>query len=138
MGEQGYPFPAVGWQGIFAPVGTPTDVLERFQREANAFQETRELKAALVNLNVEPPPVWSSQRLRELITSDLEVWKRIVQDGRSRWTERLHSRTTSMPAVKSITVYEQKQDAEHAVSIGAADFAKLNHGRRRAGDAAGQ
>ena len=48
----------------------------------NAIQATSELKGVLVNLNVEPTPIWSSERFRELIASDLEVWKRIVNDAR--------------------------------------------------------
>lgn len=82
MGEQGFSFPATGWQGIFAPQGTPSAIIERLHSEVNAIQVTPALKAAMVNLDIEPPPIWSSQRFRELIADDLVVWKQIVQDAK--------------------------------------------------------
>jgi tripartite-type tricarboxylate transporter receptor subunit TctC len=79
MGEQGYPFPAVGWQGIFAPAGTPKDVLQRINAQVNRIQATPEAKAAAERMNTEPPPVWPPERFTAMIENDLAEWKKVVQ-----------------------------------------------------------
>ena len=81
MGEQGYPFPAIGWQGVFAPAKTPAAIVDRLNTEINRIQSDPELKALMIRNNVEAAPSWSSGRFRELLASDLDVWKKIVQDG---------------------------------------------------------
>ena len=81
MGEQGYPFPAVGWQGVFAPAGTSDATVSRLHAEINRVQADPELRAVIVRNNIESPPIWSTTKFRELMASDLEVWKKIVQDG---------------------------------------------------------
>ena len=82
MGEQGFPFPALGWQGIFAPVGTPPAVIARIHADINAIQASAELQALMSNMNIEPPPIWTTQQFRAMIAGDLEVWKKIVQDAK--------------------------------------------------------
>ena len=81
MGEQGHPFPAVGWQGVFAPAGTPATVVARLHAEINRVQAEPELRALIVRNNIEAPPIWSIEKFRELLASDFEVWRKIVQDG---------------------------------------------------------
>lgn len=81
MGEQGYPFPALGWQGIFAPAGTPAAVVRRIHDEVNRIQATPELKALMVRMNTEPPPIWTSEQFRAMISRDLEVWRRTARDA---------------------------------------------------------
>lgn len=81
MGEQGYPFPAVGWQGVFAPAGTSEATVGRLHAEINRVQADPELRALIVRNNVEAPPIWSTTKFRELMVSDFDVWKKIVQDG---------------------------------------------------------
>jgi tripartite-type tricarboxylate transporter receptor subunit TctC len=81
MGEQGYPFPALGWQGIFAPAGTPPAITGRLHDEVNRIQATAQLKTLMVRMNTEPPPIWTSQQFRELIVRDLQEWKKIARDA---------------------------------------------------------
>ena len=81
MGEQGHPFPPLGWQGIFAPAGTPAAVVQRIHAEVNRFQNTPELKATMVRMNLEPPPIWTSEQFRSLIARDLEEWKKIARES---------------------------------------------------------
>ena len=82
MGEQGFPFPAVGWQGIFAPNGTPQAIISRIHDEVNRIQATEELQSMMVRMNIEAPPIWSTEQFRDMIRNDLQVWKKIVADGK--------------------------------------------------------
>lgn len=82
MAEQGFPFPGTGWQGVLAPKGTPSAIVERLNAEINAFMTAPETKALAVRLNVEPPRALSIEEFRALIVRDLEVWKKIVTDGK--------------------------------------------------------
>ena len=82
FGEQGHPFPAVGWQGIFAPPGTPPAIVNRIHTEINRIQKTPELSAVMNRMNLEPPPVWSIEQFRDMMRNDLQVWKKIVSEGK--------------------------------------------------------
>lgn len=82
MGEQGYPFPGTGWQGVFAPVGTPAAIVQRVHAEINKILATQEMKDLMVRVNVDPPPLWTTEQFRSLLVHDLGVWKKIVADGR--------------------------------------------------------
>lgn len=81
MGEQGFPFPPLGWQGVFAPAGTPAAVTQRLHAEINRIQGTAELKAQMSRMNLEPPPIWTSEQFRDLIVRDLQEWRKIAQDS---------------------------------------------------------
>ncbi len=81
MGEQGYPFPGTGWQGILAPKGTPPAIIGRLNAEINKILTTPEMKELTVKLNVEPPAARSTEQFRELLVRDVAVWKKIVTDG---------------------------------------------------------
>ena len=54
MGEQGYPFPAARLAGHFRATGTSPAIFDRYIVRPMPSQATPELKAVLVNLNVEP------------------------------------------------------------------------------------
>ncbi len=82
MGEQGYPFPGTGWQGLLAPKGTPSAIIERLNTEINKILVTPEVEELTVRLNVEPPRSRSIEEFRSLLVHDLDVWKKIVADAR--------------------------------------------------------
>jgi tripartite-type tricarboxylate transporter receptor subunit TctC len=81
MGEQGYPFTAVGWMGVFAPAGTPPAVLQRLNQEINGIQARPETAAEMARRNYEPPPVKSLDEFRDIVRSDLQTWREIVRKG---------------------------------------------------------
>lgn len=82
MAEQGFPFPGTGWQGVLAPKGTPAAVIDRLNAETNKILVTPEMKELTARLNVEPPQARSIEQFRTLLVRDLEVWKKIVIDGK--------------------------------------------------------
>ena len=56
MIESGYPqvgFHPDVWQGIFAPAGTPTPIVEKLNTEINAVLKTPEVEQACVRLGVD-------------------------------------------------------------------------------------
>lgn len=81
MGEQGYPFPALGWHGIFAPPNTPPAILQRLHAEMNRILASDDVKAMATRMNTEPPPVWPAERFKAMIETDLAEWKKIVRDA---------------------------------------------------------
>jgi tripartite-type tricarboxylate transporter receptor subunit TctC len=87
MGEQGYPFKPLGWQGIFAPAGTPPAILQRIHAEVNRVQATPELKALMVRMNLEPPPIWTTEQFRAMMVRDLEEWKKIATEANIKATD---------------------------------------------------
>ena len=81
MGEQGYPFEAVGWFGLFAPAGIPPAIVERLSAEVNRFQRRPEVAARMAALNFEPPPVKTPAQFKAIVQNDFQMWRRIVQDA---------------------------------------------------------
>lgn len=81
MGEQGYPFEAVGWFGVFVPVGTPKPIVQRLSDEINKIQSQPDMAAKLAFFNVGPSPLKSPDQFRAVIASDLQTWKKIVTDA---------------------------------------------------------
>lgn len=84
FGEQGYPFPAVGWQGIFAPPGTPEPVVRRITDEVHRILAQAEMRDMMSRMNVEPTPMWNGERLAAQMRDDLATWQAIVTDGKIR------------------------------------------------------
>jgi tripartite-type tricarboxylate transporter receptor subunit TctC len=81
MGEQGYPFDAVGWFGLFAPQGTPAAIIERLTAEVNSIQRLPEIAARMATMNFEPPPVKTAAQFKAIVANDLQTWRKIVQDA---------------------------------------------------------
>ncbi|EHP39835.1 extra-cytoplasmic solute receptor [Cupriavidus basilensis OR16] len=79
MREQGFPFEAVGWFGMFAPAGTPPAIVARLHDEVNRIQATTEMQTLMARLNFEPPPIASIDQFRATISKDLTVWQEIAR-----------------------------------------------------------
>lgn len=81
LSEQGYPFTATGWQGVFAPKNTPTELLERLHAAINHELVQPEFAESLRELNIPPATPVSRQAFTQLITNDLAAWRKVVVDG---------------------------------------------------------
>lgn len=81
MSEQGHPFPATGWQGLFAPKGTPAAVVERMHGEINKVLAVPEFQHAMREANVPPTPIWTRAQFEAMLAGDLKVWREIVVKG---------------------------------------------------------
>lgn len=84
MTEQGYPFPATGWQGVFVPKGTPNTIVQRLHAEINRVLAEPEFQAAMQRMNVPPTPIWTRERFTNMLASNLKVWQQIVTNGNIR------------------------------------------------------
>jgi len=62
LAESGYPgFDIPFWAGLFAPAGTPKEVVEKLNREVRAILATAEMRTQLANLGTEPGELTAEQ-----------------------------------------------------------------------------
>jgi len=81
MGEQGYPFDAVGWFGVFAPAQTPRPMVERMNAEINKILKTSEMAKRMEGMNFEPPPAKSVEEFKAIVARDLKTWQTIASEA---------------------------------------------------------
>jgi tripartite-type tricarboxylate transporter receptor subunit TctC len=81
MGEQGFPFDAVGWFGVFAPTQTPKAIVERMNAEINKVLKTPEMAKRMESMNFEPPPIKTVDEFKTILAKDLKTWQSIAQDA---------------------------------------------------------
>jgi tripartite-type tricarboxylate transporter receptor subunit TctC len=66
------------WYGMFAPAGTPRDIVSRLSSELVKALETPDLRERLTALGVEPWP-GTPEELRELLRADIERYGAVVR-----------------------------------------------------------
>jgi tripartite-type tricarboxylate transporter receptor subunit TctC len=81
MSEQGFPFPATGWHGVFAPRHTPAPILDKLHGAVNAALAMPAVQEGSRRVNVEPTPGISRPAFAQRVEGDLAVWRKIVVDG---------------------------------------------------------
>jgi tripartite-type tricarboxylate transporter receptor subunit TctC len=77
--ESGYPkLNIYTWYGMFAPGGTPAEIVTRLNRETNSILGLKEVQALLEKQGLNPligPP----SKMGDLLRLELERWPRVVQ-----------------------------------------------------------
>jgi tripartite-type tricarboxylate transporter receptor subunit TctC len=82
MKELGYPKLVVDtWYGIYAPAGTPPEVVARLNAEFNAALQSPEIREALAKQGL-AAVIDRPERLSELVGVELERWSRVVANAR--------------------------------------------------------
>jgi tripartite-type tricarboxylate transporter receptor subunit TctC len=81
LSEQDYPFTAAGWQGVFVPKGTPTEIIERLHAAINHEQIQPEFREALIQSNIPPAEAVTREAFRQIIANDLATWRKVVVNG---------------------------------------------------------
>jgi tripartite-type tricarboxylate transporter receptor subunit TctC len=71
-------YEASGWQGIGTPRNTPTEVVERLNKEINAALADPQTKARIADLGVSPLPMTPAEFSR-LIADDVQKWGKVIQ-----------------------------------------------------------
>jgi tripartite-type tricarboxylate transporter receptor subunit TctC len=71
-------YDATGYFGIGAPHGTPTEIVDKLNREINAGLAKPEVKAKLVGLGVEPMAMTPAE-YGKLIADETEKWAKVVK-----------------------------------------------------------
>lgn len=77
VAESGLPgFEGITWFALFAPAGTPPEVVARLNREANAALKSPDVVERLLTLGVEAGPS-SPDELSALVKRDIEKWRAV-------------------------------------------------------------
>jgi tripartite-type tricarboxylate transporter receptor subunit TctC len=71
--EAGYPITGVGWHGVFAPRGTPSDVLDRVNRLITAALQKGWVRERVIAMGFEPTGT-SRSRLAAILSRDAALW----------------------------------------------------------------
>jgi tripartite-type tricarboxylate transporter receptor subunit TctC len=81
MAEAG--FEGIGtnaWQGLFAPVGTPPEVIEKLQKAVKKALADDGIQASYEKLKIFPTPSDSPEAFRRDVQADTDKWGKIVKD----------------------------------------------------------
>jgi tripartite-type tricarboxylate transporter receptor subunit TctC len=69
---------AVGWNGIFAPAGTPPAIVQRVHADANAVLDEQSVQARLAELGAEATPT-SQEAFQAFVAEELAKWRAVAQ-----------------------------------------------------------
>lgn len=75
LSEQGYKFDADGWYGVFAPAGTPTEIIDRLNDEINRLQKTDEVRQQIEGQNMIVSASRSAKQFAASIKKDAAIWQ---------------------------------------------------------------
>jgi tripartite-type tricarboxylate transporter receptor subunit TctC len=78
IGETLNGFSVSGWQGLFAPAGTPRPVVDKIAAEVKRIFELPEVVTALKNVGGEPAPM-TPDEFMQFIQSERPKWKDVVK-----------------------------------------------------------
>ena len=76
--EQGFKFDADGWYGVFAPAGTPPEIINRLNEEINALQKTDEVRQKIEGQNMVVPVARNAKQFAESIKGDAGIWQKLA------------------------------------------------------------
>ena len=81
LAELGVPgFEMQSWQGVFAPAGTPTPIIDRLAREIAAVVAMPEVQQRLRAMGVEPD-VRAPQAFAEFQRAEVTKWGKVIKDA---------------------------------------------------------
>jgi tripartite-type tricarboxylate transporter receptor subunit TctC len=78
IGETLNGFSVSGWQGLFAPAGTPRPIVDKIAAEVKRIFELPEVVTALKNVGGEPSPM-SPDEFAQFIQSERPKWRDVVK-----------------------------------------------------------
>ena len=79
VSEQGYPFNADGWYGVFAPARTPADIVQRMNTEINKVLASEDTIQRFLELNMPTPPLKTAAQFASTVASDLTTWQNMAK-----------------------------------------------------------
>ena len=71
---------ANAWYGLFAPAGTPKEIINRLHGTISKALESTEMKERMAGLGIEPAPS-TPEQLASLLKEDLVRWAKIVKNS---------------------------------------------------------
>jgi len=79
IAEAGFPnFDMPGWGGFMAPAKTPKAVVDKLNQEIMRAVQKPELKAKLIAVGMETPPILGPAQVGTFIKDDIARWTRYV------------------------------------------------------------
>jgi tripartite-type tricarboxylate transporter receptor subunit TctC len=78
LGEFVPGYEASGWLGIGAPRRTPTEIVERLNKEINAVLADPDLKARLVGIGI-PPMSMTTTEFGKFIANETDKWGKVIK-----------------------------------------------------------
>jgi tripartite-type tricarboxylate transporter receptor subunit TctC len=73
-------YETVAWFGLFAPAGTPKEIVQRMNREVNAIVALPDIRERLLGLGMEPMP-GTPEDFTVRQAADIAKWKKVVADS---------------------------------------------------------
>ena len=80
IGETVAGFGATPWYGMFAPAGTPKDIVQQIQNDVNKVLDAKDAQDRLATLGCEPFK-GTGEQLAQIVRSDLVRWAKIVKES---------------------------------------------------------
>ena len=80
IGETVSGFGATPWYGIFAPAGTPKNIILQIQNDITRVLDSKDVQDKLATLGCEPFK-GTSEQLAQIVRSDLIRWSKIVKES---------------------------------------------------------
>ena len=82
MAEAGVPgFESISWYGLWAPAGTPPEIVKRMQEEVAKAFASPDLKATLASQGAEPGGE-PSEAFAKFVRSETEKWGKLARDAK--------------------------------------------------------
>jgi tripartite-type tricarboxylate transporter receptor subunit TctC len=80
VAESGVPgYEAVGWFGLFAPVATPKDVVNKISKDANFVLSEPEVKEKMLAAGAEPSPT-TPEQFGRFVRAEMAKWTRLMKE----------------------------------------------------------
>jgi tripartite-type tricarboxylate transporter receptor subunit TctC len=74
-------YEVVGWNAIFAPAGTPANVIARLNKEINEIMAMPDIKKRILDLGTEPRAS-TPQEIRARLQSDIGKWGTVIDQAK--------------------------------------------------------
>ena len=82
--EQGFRFDMNGWYGVFAPAGTPGEIVQRLNQEINRILATDDVIQKFALQNMAKPPIKSVEQFATTVKTDVAVWQNLAKVAKLR------------------------------------------------------
>jgi tripartite-type tricarboxylate transporter receptor subunit TctC len=82
IAESGYPgFETDSWYGLLAPKGTPSEIVQKVNSDANRALETPDLRAALARQGAQPGG-GTQQEFQRYLQTEIVKWRKAILDAK--------------------------------------------------------
>jgi len=82
VAESGYPgFEAMGWLGLFAPAGTPADIVNRLNAEVRTVLAMPDVRQRILATANEPWGAFSTEEFNAFVRTEIVKWAKVVKES---------------------------------------------------------